>query len=82
MNILSDDKQMMIVSDVSYAIRQQVENHRMTLPPLAVSYGAKLSKDGDMWCFLYGDNLQDGVAGFGKSVAAAADDFEKNWFKS
>lgn len=35
--------------------------------------------DGDMWCALYGDNLQDGVGGFGKSVAEAMADFDKNW---
>ena len=37
--------------------------------PLLV--GAKLSKDGDQWCCLLGDNLQDGIAGFGKSPADA-----------
>ncbi len=35
--------------------------------------------DGNMWCALYGDNLQDGVAGFGPSPAEAMTDFDKNW---
>lgn len=35
--------------------------------------------DGDKWCALYGDNLQDGVAGFGDSPALAAYDFDKSW---
>jgi len=35
--------------------------------------------DGDHWCALYGDNLQDGVAGFGKSPADAMLDFDRNW---
>ena len=39
----------------------------------------RLSIDGDMWCALYGDNLQDGVAGFGKSPDLAYWDFDKNW---
>lgn len=39
----------------------------------------KISIDGNMYCALYGDNLQDGVAGFGKSPADAMWDFDKNW---
>lgn len=35
--------------------------------------------DGNQWCALYGDNLQDGVAGFGDSPAAAMADFDRNW---
>lgn len=38
-----------------------------------------LSIDGNKWCALYGDNLQDGVAGFGDSPADAMADFDKNW---
>lgn len=30
-----------------------------------------LSIDGDKWCALYGENLQDGLAGFGASPADA-----------
>lgn len=42
-------------------------------------YKPKLSIDGDQWCALYGENLQDGVAGFGNSPAEAYSDFDKNW---
>lgn len=35
--------------------------------------------DGNMWCALYGDNLQDGVAGFGKTPEHACADFDHNW---
>ena len=31
----------------------------------------KLYLDGDMWCALYGDNLQVGIAGFGPTPAKA-----------
>lgn len=34
--------------------------------------------DGDMWCVLWGKNLQDGVAGFGQSPIDAIRDFNKN----
>jgi hypothetical protein len=39
----------------------------------------RLSIDGNQWCALYGDNLQDGVAGFGESPADAMWDFDRNW---
>lgn len=39
---------------------------------------AKLSKDGNMWCFLWGDNLQNGVCGFGETIFEAAWDFYTN----
>jgi len=44
-------------------------------------YRPKLSVEGNKWCALYGDNLQDGVAGFGDSPAAAMWDFDCNWTK-
>jgi hypothetical protein len=39
----------------------------------------KLSLDGNKWCALYGENLQDGVAGFGKSPKEAYANFDKEW---
>lgn len=33
--------------------------------------GAKLSKDGDQWCVLLGENLQEGLSGFGDTPYAA-----------
>ena len=39
----------------------------------------QLSIDGNKWCALYGDNLQDGVAGFGDSPAEAYADFDLKW---
>jgi len=39
----------------------------------------KISIDGDQWRALYGDNLQDGVAGFGKSPDEAFRNFDENW---
>lgn len=37
--------------------------------------GIKPFKDGNQWCFLYGPNLQEGIAGFGDSIFDAAWDF-------
>lgn len=46
--------------------------------PSAV-FRPSLSIDGNKWCALYGDNLQEGVAGFGDSPADAMWDFDRNW---
>ena len=45
----------------------------------SVMFRPRLSIDGNQWCALYGDNLQDGVAGFGDSPADAMWDFDRNW---
>lgn len=42
-------------------------------------YRPRIYIDGNKWCALYGDNLQDGVAGFGDSPADAMYDFDRNW---
>jgi hypothetical protein len=36
----------------------------------------KVFRDGSQWCCLYGDNLQDGVAGFGDSPDKAMRAFD------
>lgn len=39
----------------------------------------KIFIEGNKWCALYGENLQDGVAGFGDSPELASWDFDKAW---
>lgn len=41
----------------------------------------RLFIDGNQWCALLGENLQDGVAGFGDSPHDAMNDFDNNWHK-
>lgn len=36
-----------------------------------IEYQVFIAKDGNMWCALIGINLQEGVAGFGKTIANA-----------
>ncbi len=38
-----------------------------------------ISLDGNQWCALYGDNIQDGVAGFGDSTELAMAAFDAAW---
>ena len=42
----------------------------------------RLMIDGDKWCALFGENIQDGVAGFGDSPEAAYADFDRAWKES
>lgn len=44
-----------------------------------VLFKPKVYLDGNMWCALYGDNLQDGIAGFGETCEKAMLDFDNNF---
>lgn len=48
--------------------------------PSAV-YRPALTLDGTAWCALYGENLMDGVAGFGDTPEAAMRAFDEAWMK-
>ena len=45
-----------------------------------VVFKPTLSRDGSLYCVLFGEDLVQGVAGFGESPALAMTDFDKNWF--
>jgi len=47
----------------------------------SVMYKPKIMLDGNKWCALYGENLQNGVAGFGNSPAEAMANFNLEWDK-
>lgn len=38
---------------------------------------ARIFPDGNMWCCLYGENVQEGIAGFGNTPEQAMWEFEK-----
>ncbi len=61
------------------AAEVNIYNYSVEINRPSYLYKPKLFIDGNMWCALYGDNLQDGVAGFGKSPELAYKDFDKNW---
>jgi hypothetical protein len=44
-----------------------------------VILGARMFRDGNQWCALLGENIQEGVAGFGKSPLKAIQAFDKAW---
>lgn len=39
----------------------------------------QLFKDGDQWCVLYGENIQEGICGFGETPRKAIFAFNKEW---
>lgn len=55
-----------------YQLALDMRNPSMMLRP-------KLFIDGNQWCALYGENIQDGVAGFGDSPELAFLDFDRLW---
>lgn len=80
--VLNNEYQSLVSEAISHearmagaAIQQAAGAHES---PSAV-YRPKLTIDGDQWCALYGDNLQDGVAGFGDSPMEAMWDFDLAW---
>lgn len=75
---------------MSYATEQGVLNAQWNAAQLAcmaeeqrlrpsVLFRPRMFPDGAQWCALYGDNLQEGVAGFGYTPEQAADAFDKAW---
>ena len=62
---------------------QQIQNYYdaicyESIRPSTV-YKPRLFMDGNQWCALYGENLQDGVAGFGLSPEKAMAAFDTAW---
>ncbi len=77
------------MSDI-YEHQREVEMHRLAaavewqdreieLSRISMILKPHLSIDGNQWCALYGENLQDGVAGFGDSPDAAMRAFDEVW---
>ena len=80
--MLDAEYQQLAANSIAHAAEMTKENILWMLAcyeaPSAV-YRPRLFMDGDQWCALYGDNLQDGVTGFGTTPAKAMADFDKNW---
>lgn len=51
----------------------------MTKPSVLYQLSLKISIDGDMYCVLLGEDLVQGVAGFGPTLEAAMKDFDKRF---
>lgn len=75
---------------MSYASEQSVLNNQWNAAEAAfqtevarqrphVLMRPKVFQDGDQWCALYGENLVEGVCGFGSTPALACVEFDKVW---
>jgi hypothetical protein len=59
-----------------------VQEHSMTqciLRQPHVYMRPKIYQDGDMWCALYGDDIQNGVCAFGETPILAMQNWDKVW---
>ena len=56
-----------------------VINHTIEMSRPSMVLRPAVSQDGDMWCALYGDNIAEGVAAFGKTPDEAMRRFDRVW---
>lgn len=73
-NHLHNNATMKHQSEMNVAVQNEEINLFALLKPT-------IKIDGNQWVVLYGDNLQDGVAGHGKSPMEAICDFNKAWYE-
>jgi len=55
---------------------------KCTAEEVLIKAGLKPYKDGDQWCILLGDNIQDGICGFGNTIDDALYAFLNDLIKS
>lgn len=70
--------------DISHAralLQEQIYTVGNELVRPSVLYRPSIGMDGSKWCALYGEDLMNGVAGFGDTPAEAMADFDQNWLK-
>jgi hypothetical protein len=51
------------------------------MTPPSVLIRPRVFVDGDQFCALYGENLQEGICGFGNTPEEALEEFDKEWVK-
>ncbi len=79
---MNDEYQRMAANAICHAANMVGEEARISAAEYSrpsVVWKPKLFIDGNQWCALFGENLQDGVAGFGDSPANAMWDFDNAW---
>lgn len=80
---MNDDAVYRAVYDVFWEARQHAigaaQDIGINAARPSVLYRPTLVADGSMWCALYGDDLQVGVAGFGETPDAAMRAFDQAW---
>jgi hypothetical protein len=59
-------------TDDSTAVRAEMTRPSVLMRP-------RVYMDGNAWCALYGDNIMEGVVGFGETPELAAKAFDAAW---
>lgn len=78
MNYLEQQK----LEDEILMVNEKRENEgELQMLRIITTLGLKLLKDGNKFCYLYGDDLQTGVAGFGDTPMEAVTSFNNNFMK-
>lgn len=67
------------ISNDAYLARMAVVEAMGFIQAPSVLHRPRIFPDGDQWCALYGDNLQEGVAGFGDTPEQACAAFDRAW---
>lgn len=68
------------ISHVTPLLQQEIYAVGYELRRPSVVFRPNIFPDGDQWCALLGDNLMEGVSGFGNTPEAAATEFDKAWY--
>ena len=69
------------ISHNAYVIQMTIAEVAGQWQRPSTMFRPKLYPDGNQWCALYGDNLQEGVAGFGGTPEEAMLDFDRCWYQ-
>jgi len=70
--------------DISFAVegvRQEFLNSAYQMQRPSVLFKPELTRDGNQWCVLLGDNLQVGLCAFGDTPAQAFEAFDLAFYK-
>ena len=67
------------VSNILPHLQQEIYSVSYSIQRPHVLMRPSVYPDGNKWCVLYGDDLQNGVAGFGDTPEKAMADFDNNW---
>ena len=68
-------------SNTEYLIREEFMTMLSCWQLPSVLYKPRVFLDGNMWCCLYGENIQEGVCAFGSTPHKAVENFDHyTWY--
>jgi hypothetical protein len=69
------------ISNMRALLQQDFCSAAQEMARPSVIFRPSLTRDGNQWCFLLGEDLHNGVAGFGDTPHAAAAAFDQAFWK-